>query len=127
MADNLRIYNLLIIIIVFTSFSVACAMDQYLITCHKQRVLLVKLLSYPLFFRDLPLSVSVSLVIVTLIYVLTNIAYFSILTPQEFIASDAVAMVTLLYFNMYEINNILKVKRDYYLLESYQYFTLWKT
>jgi amino acid transporter len=42
--------------------------------------------------RDLPLSVTISMIIVTFIYVLTNIAYFSVLTPQEFMSSDAVAM-----------------------------------
>ena len=31
--------------------------------------------------------------LVTVVYVLTNMAYFSVLSQQEFVASDAVAMV----------------------------------
>ena len=45
-------------------------------------------------FRNLPLSVTISMCIVTVVYVLTNMAYFSVLSKAEFEASDAVAMVT---------------------------------
>ena len=34
------------------------------------------------------------MVSVTAIYVLTNMAYFSVLTPEQLVASDAVALVT---------------------------------
>jgi len=43
--------------------------------------------------RNLPLSVTISIIMVTGIYVLTNMAYFTVLTPQEFAQTDAVASV----------------------------------
>ena len=42
--------------------------------------------------RDLPRTVWISMCSVTGIYVLTNMAYFSVLSPEELIASDAVAL-----------------------------------
>ena len=45
------------------------------------------------FFRDLPLAAAISMLLVIAVYILINIAYFTVLTPLEFIASDAVALV----------------------------------
>lgn len=42
--------------------------------------------------RDIPLMVWISMSFVTVIYVLTNAAYFTVLTPQEVCQSDAVAL-----------------------------------
>lgn len=42
--------------------------------------------------RDLPRAVWISMLLVTAIYVLTNMAYFSVLTPAELLQSDAVAL-----------------------------------
>ncbi|CAK9303811.1 unnamed protein product [Gordionus sp. m RMFG-2023] len=42
-------------------------------------------------YRNLPLSIIIGMPIVTIVYVLTNIAYFVILTPREIIDSKAVA------------------------------------
>lgn len=45
------------------------------------------------FVRDLPLAAVVALLSVTGIYVLTNVAYFSVLSPKELVSSNAVALV----------------------------------
>ncbi len=44
--------------------------------------------------RDLPLAAGISMLVVIGVYLLINIAYFTVLTPIEFIASDAVALVS---------------------------------
>lgn len=44
-------------------------------------------------FRDLPKAVVIALLTITGIYVLTNVAYFSVLSPEELIASEAVGLV----------------------------------
>lgn len=52
--------------------------------------------------RDMPRAIYISIPIVTIIYVLTNIAYFSIVSPAEMLTSNAVAVVCynlLLYIN----------------------------
>ncbi|KAK8753975.1 hypothetical protein OTU49_005486 [Cherax quadricarinatus] len=42
--------------------------------------------------RNLPLSIILSTTIITIVYTLTNVSYFAVLTPTEMLASSAVAM-----------------------------------
>lgn len=42
--------------------------------------------------RNLPLAIIISMTIVTLVYLVANIAYFSVLTPMEMLRSSAVAV-----------------------------------
>ena len=46
-------------------------------------------------FRNLPLSIWIGVALVTLVYSLANIAYFTLLSPAEMIASNAVAVVSI--------------------------------
>ena len=47
--------------------------------------------------RDLPIAVWIAMTLVTAIYVLTNSAYFAVLTPEELLSSDAVALVSVVF------------------------------
>lgn len=44
--------------------------------------------------RNLPRAIYISIPLVTLVYTLTNIAYFSSMTPAELLGSNAVAVVS---------------------------------
>ena len=45
-------------------------------------------------YRDLPLSILIGIPLVTVCYVLVNIAYLAVLTPAEVMESSAVAVVS---------------------------------
>ncbi|XP_070612426.1 cystine/glutamate transporter-like [Erythrolamprus reginae] len=42
--------------------------------------------------KNIPRAVIVSLIVVTICYILTNVSYYAVLTPQEILSSDAVAV-----------------------------------
>lgn len=44
------------------------------------------------YFRNLPRAICISMPVITVIYVVANIAYFSVLSVDEILASDAVAV-----------------------------------
>ena len=51
-------------------------------------------LNHPLSSRNLPLAIIIGVPLVMVVYVLTNISYFTVISLQELIDSPAVALVT---------------------------------
>jgi len=49
-------------------------------------------------YRNLPLAIVSSLVLTTVLYVCINLAYFTLLTPQMMVGSEATAVVN--YFTI---------------------------
>ena len=49
--------------------------------------------------KNLPRAIYISMPLVTLVYVLANVAYFAVLSTSEILASDAVAVVRILKRN----------------------------
>lgn len=45
-------------------------------------------------FRTIPLAICISMAIVTIGYVLTNVAYFTTISAEELLLSNAVAVVS---------------------------------
>ena len=50
-------------------------------------------------YRNLPRAIGISIPIVTAIYVMANVAYLVVLTPQEIVTSTAVVVVSFIRFN----------------------------
>lgn len=49
-------------------------------------------------YKNLPRAIYISLPLVTAIYVLANMAYLAVLTPQEMMASNAIAVVSVFFW-----------------------------
>ena len=57
-----------------------------------------KIYAISVLYRNLPLASWISCILVTVVYVLANIAYFTVISPAEMIASEAVAVVCYVFF-----------------------------
>lgn len=49
--------------------------------------------------RNLPIAIGFSCILVTVVYLLTNVAFFTTLSPAEMLDSEAVAVVRIHVYN----------------------------
>ena len=64
--------------------------------------------------RDLPLAAGIALLTISGVYTLTNVAYFSALSPAQMLESPAVALVIIIYLDASEtiVHFMLKSSRS---------------
>ena len=76
--------------LIYVAFDFSCAYLKVIILsdCFVSEMVLF------IAFRDLPLSILIGIPLVTVCYVLVNIAYLAVLTPAEIKISSAVAVVS---------------------------------
>lgn len=58
----------------------------------------------------MPLAIILSIVAVTVFYVLVNVAYYTMMTPAEVLLSDAVAVVSSISCFMYHLKKKEKLE-----------------
>lgn len=73
-----------------------------------------------MWWRNLPQAAMAGILISTVIYVLANFSYFLILTPNEILARDAIALVTNFFFHLHFYENI---HHSYH--SRYYFFLVW--
>lgn len=67
--------------------------------------------------KNIPRAICISMVVVTVCYILTNVAYFAVMSPEELLASDAVAV--------YPLTVLMLFVSDLYSLLNFLSFARW--
>jgi len=52
------------------------------------------------YYRNIPKAIYISIPLVTVCYLLVNVAYLTIMSPDEIVRNEAVAVVSIQYYHL---------------------------
>lgn len=68
--------------------------------------------------RNIPLSIVISMSMITMVYLMANVAYFTLLSPNQILTSTAVAAVIIFFFFRQHVSSTFDFQRARFLCKG---------